>query len=110
MNSRKIIAVFDNAGTAQAAADSLREMGIGRERISIAGRDSDKRMESENARGGFWAHVREMFMPDEDRTALQEHMTRGGYVLSATVSDEEVDEAIERLERGGAVDLSAREA
>src|SRR5688572_13074022 len=110
MTSRKIVAVFDSEGTAEAAADSLAEMGIARERISIAGSDSERRMESGNARGGFWAHVREMFMPDEDRTTLEECMTRGGYVVSASVTDEQADEAIARLERSGAVDLSAREA
>jgi uncharacterized protein (TIGR02271 family) len=110
MASRKIIAVFDSEGAAQAAADSLAEMGVSRERISIAGRDSERRVEGENARGGFWAHVREMFMPDEDRATLEECVTRGGYVVSASVNDEEIDEAIARLERSGAVDLSAKEA
>ncbi len=47
-------------------------------------------------------------MPDEDRSALQEHVSQRRLRSSASVTDEEVDEAIERLERSGAVDLSAR--
>ncbi len=52
MNSRKIIAVFDNGGRRGPRRRACREMGIPRDRISIAGRDSDKTVESENARGG----------------------------------------------------------
>lgn len=50
----------------------------------------------------------EVFMPDEDRATIDESIRRSGFVLSASVADEQADEAIECLERSGAVDLDQR--
>jgi uncharacterized protein (TIGR02271 family) len=111
MTSRTIIAVFDTPDDAQNARDSLMELGMERERISIVDQDSTElTTQSDTHRGGFWAHVKQMFMPDEDRATLDESLRRGHCVLTATVDDEDADAAIMCLERAGAIDLDEREA
>jgi len=111
MTSRTIIAVFDTPDAARNARDSLLDLDIERERISIVDQSSSEfSTQSDTHRGGFWAHVKQMFMPDEDRATLDESLRRGSCVLTATVDDDRVDAAIMCLERAGAIDLDEREA
>jgi uncharacterized protein (TIGR02271 family) len=111
MTARKIVAVFDTHEAAERARDSLVDLGLEADRISISDRDSSEfRTETKEARGGFWAHVKALFMPDSDRETIEESMRRGGCVLMATVDDTRADEAISRLEAAGAIDLDARES
>jgi uncharacterized protein (TIGR02271 family) len=112
MPSRRIIAVFDSQSAAQRAREELIELGLPTEDVSIVDQSSQE-LSAESVtgeRGGFWAHVKAMFMPDEDRATLEESIRRGEYVLSATVSDPYADEAIRRLDNAGAVDLEQRSA
>jgi uncharacterized protein (TIGR02271 family) len=112
MPSRRIIAVFDSQSAAQRAREELIELGLPTEDVSIIDQSSQE-LSAEGGsgeRGGFWAHIKAMFMPDEDRATLDECIRRGGYVLSATVSDPYADEAIRRLDDAGAVDLEQRSA
>jgi uncharacterized protein (TIGR02271 family) len=111
MTARKIVAVFDTHEAAERARDSLVDLGLEADRISISDRDSSEfRTETKEARGGFWAHVKALFMPDSDRETIEESMRRGGCVLMAAVDDTRADEAISRLEAAGAIDLDARES
>jgi uncharacterized protein (TIGR02271 family) len=111
MISRTIVAVFDTRDAAQNARDSLLDLGIERERISIVDQSSSEfTTQSDTHRAGFWAHVKQMFMPDADRATLDESLRRGNCVLTASVDDDRVDEAITCLERAGAIDLEEREA
>src|SRR4051812_32691609 len=100
MTSRKIVAVFDSQEAARSARESLMSLGLSREKVSITDQGSSERtLHTPEARGGFWAHIKEMFMPDADRHTVEESMRRGGCVLVATVDDDVADEAIERLDR-----------
>jgi uncharacterized protein (TIGR02271 family) len=111
MTSRKIVAVFESRDAAENARSSLLELGLHQDHISIADQQSGQRtVRSPAAHGSFWAHIKEMFMPDEDRSTIEESIRRGEYVVVATVDDTRADEAIARLERAGAVDLNDREA
>jgi uncharacterized protein (TIGR02271 family) len=111
MTSRKIVAVFDTQEAAQAARESLMSLGLPRERITVTDQGSSERtVHTQEARGGLWAHIKEMFMPDSDRYTIEESMRRGSCVLVATVEDDLADAAIERLDRAGAIDLADREA
>ncbi|MFL6606496.1 MAG: YsnF/AvaK domain-containing protein [Steroidobacteraceae bacterium] len=111
MTSRKIVAVFDSQSAAQSARNSLLELGLDREQISITDQSSSEQaVRTPEARGSFWAHIKEMFMPDRDRYTIEESMRRGGCVLVATADDDQADEAIARLERAGAVNLDERES
>jgi uncharacterized protein (TIGR02271 family) len=111
MTFRKIVAVFDTQDAAQNARDSLLELGLQREQINIVDQGSGEfsTRTADGRQAGFWAHVKEMFMPDDDRETLEESVRRGGYLLSASVDDDRVDEAIARLEAHGAVDLDQRQ-
>lgn len=111
MTSRTIVAVFDTQDAAQNARDSLLDLGIEREQISIVDQSSSElSTQSDTHRGGFWAHVKQMFMPDDDRATLDESLRRGNSVLTASVEDDGVDDAIACLERAGAIDLDERAA
>ena len=112
MTARKIVAVFDTAAAAQTARTRLIERGIPGERIAITDQKSwdGRKLETSQARGGFWAHIKEMFMPDHDRQTYEESMRRGGCLLVATVDDAIADQAVACLESAGAIDLDEREA
>jgi uncharacterized protein (TIGR02271 family) len=111
MTSRKIVAVFDSREPAERGRDSLLQLGLSREHISISDQDSSERtVRTPEAHGGFWAHVKEMFMPDSDRQTIDESIRRGGCVLVASVDDTRADEAVSQLENAGAIDLEERES
>jgi len=111
MTARKIVAVFDGPEAVQTARNRLIEMGIPADRITVADQSSsgERKLQTSHAQGSFWAHVKEMFMPDHDRHTYEESVRRGGYMLVATVDDRTADGAIACLERAGAVDLDERE-
>jgi uncharacterized protein (TIGR02271 family) len=60
----------------------------------------------------MWATIRNAFLPDEDRHVYEEGVRRGGYLLTADVDEDEVDEAIRALEAGhsAGVDIDERSA
>ena len=111
MSARKIVAVFDSSEAAQNARTSLIDRGIPSEQIKITDQGSlgEHRLETPQARGSFWAHLKEMFMPDHDRQAYEESVRRGGYMLVANVDEALADETINCLESAGAVDLDERQ-
>jgi uncharacterized protein (TIGR02271 family) len=111
MTSRKIVAVFDSSESAQTARTRLIEKGVPRDRITIADQGSwgERKLETPHARVSFWTHVKEMFMPEHDRHTYEESLRRGGYLLVATVDEQDADETVACLEQAGAVDLNARE-
>jgi len=111
MTARKIVAVFDTSAAAQAARTRLIERGIPGDRITITDQNTgERKLETPHARGSFWAHIKEMFMPDHDRHTYEESMRRGGCMLVASVDDAIADQAIACLESAGAIDLEERES
>lgn len=108
MTARQIYAVFDSRDAAARAREDLLGLGLQPERISIT--DQASSVEGDDHRGGLWAHMKEILMPNRDRATIDESLRRGGTVLVANVDDTRADEACARLDRAGAVDLDAREA
>ena len=111
MTSRKIVAVFDSSEAAQTARTQLLEKGVPRDRITIADQSNwdERKLETPHSRGSFWTHVKEMFMPEEDRQTYEESLRRGGYLLVATVDEDACEATVACLEQAGAVDLDTRE-
>ncbi|HEU4626681.1 MAG TPA: YsnF/AvaK domain-containing protein [Steroidobacteraceae bacterium] len=110
MAQTQIYGVFDSRAAAQRARERLDRMGIARECVTIADRDSAERtVESGDGRGGFWSHVKSMFMPNEDRATIDESLRRGDSVVIATISEAQHDLVMVALEEEGAVDLDERE-
>ena len=58
---------------------------------------------------GFWASLKDMFMPEEDRYTYAEAMHRGSIMVAATVDDAHAARAEDILEQHGTVELDERE-
>jgi len=111
MHTRRVVAVFETPEAARMARYGLLELGLSPEQVTITDPSSAERtVEHPQGRGTFWAHIKEMFMPDRDRHTYQESLRRGSCVLVATVDDDRADEAIACLDRAGAIDLDQRES
>ena len=112
--TRTITGLFDDRSEAEAVVSHLRSHdGIDGSRISIHGNtDATTGSTAGSTTGdtGFWASLKELFIPDDDRQAYAEGIRRGGYVVSAEVDEGIVDHALDIFESHGAVDLDTREA
>ena len=114
--SRTVTALFDTRADAEA----------GRERILAAEIDADNVRIHDNAsmsatsqsqtassysttqEPGIWSSIKNAFLPDEDRHTYEEGVRRGGFLLTADVDEDEVDEAVAALEDANSVDIEER--
>jgi uncharacterized protein (TIGR02271 family) len=107
--NRTITGLFDTREAAEAVVAHLTTHdNVPRERITIHAATG----EAGTATGeddGFWASLKSLFMPEEDRYAYSEGLRRGGVVLSAELEEEKVAHAMDVFEEHGAVDLDSRE-
>jgi uncharacterized protein (TIGR02271 family) len=109
--TRTITGLFDDRASAEAVLNHLvQHDGIDRSRVSIHGADTAVDTTTTHEDTGFWASLKSLFVPDEDRYAYSEGIRRGGVVLSAEVEESQVSHAMDVFEEHGAVDLDAREA
>jgi uncharacterized protein (TIGR02271 family) len=110
---RIITAMFDDRSQADAAVQRLtQDLSIDRDLIQVYAADaaSTTAPASGTHDTGFWASLKDLFVPDEDRHAYAEGMRRGSIVVSAQVEDTMIDDAMTILESQGAVDLDSRES
>ena len=112
--TRTITAMFGDRSKAEAAVDELVQgLGINRSQVQVhaadAGSTSATAATTANE-GGFWASLKDLFVPDEDRSAFAEGIRRGNVVVSAAVDEAKTEHAMDILENHGAVDLDAQEA
>lgn len=110
--SRTITALFDSRTDAEAARSRLTATNIDADNVRIvdqndSGVGSDS---SGSSGGGFWASIKDVFVPDEDRHSYDEGLRRGGVMLYASVDDDDVDRAVTVLEETGSVDMDERES
>jgi len=107
--NRTITGLFDTREAAEAVVAHLTmHDDVPRDRITLhATRGEAGSGAAED--DGFWASVKNLFMPDEDRHAYSEGMRRGGVLLSAELEEEKVAHAMDVFEEHGAVDLDSRE-
>jgi uncharacterized protein (TIGR02271 family) len=119
MAQQTILVHFDSRSDAQKALDALLQAGIGRSSIRMlpeAETTSYTRSSTTTAydyrkdEGGFWASLGDLFLPDDDRYAYAEGMSRGGVTLAVTAEGGQIDRVSEIAERYGAVDMAEREA
>lgn len=113
--TRTITAMFSNRTAADRAVSQLsRELGLesGQVRVHAAEAGSTGVATSGAATEdtGFWASLKDLFVPDEDRSAYAEGIRRGNVVVSADVDEGMLDRAMDILEHNGAVDLDSQEA
>jgi uncharacterized protein (TIGR02271 family) len=109
---RTVTAFYDSMADAQAAAATIVDAGVDRHSVRILDQ-SEADTSSAAAAGadqstGFFAALRDLFVPDEDRHAYAEGIRRGGALVSASVDDSAVDRVVSLLDETGAVDIDAR--
>ena len=98
-----ITSLYDQRAEAQATCDQLRDrFGDGRFRII----DNNP---SESDREGFWARIKQSFLPESDRIVYGEGVRRGGYLLHAQVEEADADGVCAILEQSPSIDLDERE-
>ena len=114
--TQTITGLYDDQAQAQTALSKLVAAGFPQGSIRLTPGASTTTTRStgsyDHARdeGGFWAGLKDLFMPEEDRYAYSEGLSRGGTLLTASVDDSRVAAAMDILEENGSVDLDEREA
>jgi uncharacterized protein (TIGR02271 family) len=111
MTERTITAMYDSSSQAEAARDELVGIGVPSADINIRGTSGGASsggttMADDNR--SFWDDLKDLFVPDEDRHTYAEGMRRGGSLLTANIPAGLEDQAIDVLDRSGAVDLDTR--
>ncbi len=110
MATRTITALFDSRAEADQAAQALMsEARLSQSSVQVQAGTGGAGASAQEDKG-FFASLKDLFIPDEDRHAYAEGVRRGGAMVSAQVEDSQIDSAMDVLERHGAVDLDEREA
>lgn len=114
--SRTVTAMFDNRSEAESARERLSASGVEADRVRIIDQgssDSGSGMGSGSSGSGnhegFWASLKDMFLPDEDRHAYGEGIRRGGYMLVAEVDESDANRACSILDESNSVDFDQRQ-
>ena len=115
MTTKTLTAMFNTRGDAEKAGQMLTSqlrLDGSALRLSPGAGVSDAGYDASNpyAEKGFFASIKDLFLPDEDRYAYAEGMRRGAVLLNATVDESQVSQASATLEQAGALDLDAQEA
>ncbi|MBP2506284.1 MULTISPECIES: YsnF/AvaK domain-containing protein [Methylobacterium] len=112
--TQTITALFDRPAEAQAAQAKLVAAGIPQSAIRlIQGAQTAHTSGSydyHKDEGGFWGSLKDFFMPEEDRYAYSEGLSRGGTLLTVQTDQARLETAYDILEQNGSVDLDQREA
>ena len=106
--SRTITAFFDSRTDAEAARQRLTQSRIDADNVRIV--DQSSAGTSGSQEQGLWDSIKEAFMPAEDSHAYEEGMRRGGYLVCASVDEDEADEAVRILDEAGSVDFDERQS
>jgi uncharacterized protein (TIGR02271 family) len=104
--------MFDSRSEAEAARDRLSASNIDADRVRIIDQSSSDGSSGRTSPGdeGFFASLKDMFMPDEDRHAYGEGIRRGGFLLTAEVDEHEADQACQILDQSNSVDFDQRQS
>jgi len=114
--TQTITAMYDDQSQAQSAMSKLVAAGIPQSAIRLTPGSSTTTTRSTGSydhtrdEGGFWAALKDLFVPEEDRYTYSEGLSRGGTLLSASVDESKVSTVMDILEEHGSVDLEEREA
>lgn len=106
-------ALFDRRADAEAVQQKLKSLGIiDLDEPDIHDQDApdfDQDKYSTRQEAGLWGAPKMLFPPDEDRHLHEEHLRRGGFLLTVTVDDAEAARVHDVLERSDAIDVEERE-
>ena len=107
VHSRMITAFYDSYAAATAAMSRLETAGNLRQHMTLI--SGTNGLDSGPAETGFWASLRDMFLPDEDRQVYAEGLHRGGYILSVKADEANYDRVLDIVDVDGTVDMDERE-
>ncbi len=110
---RTYTALYDNRADAEAAQTRLQGLGIlDADGFGISDQTSEG-FDRNNVSGGdhrsFWDKLMGAAPPRDERRVYEEHIGRGGYLLTVRVDDQNADRVRDELEASGAVDVDERE-
>ena len=109
--SSTVTAMFDTRADAEAAKERLKQSNVDADHIHVHDKSSagyEEQGYSTHEDQGFWASVKNAFLPDEDRHTYEEGVRRGGAVLTVDVDEDDVARAVQVLEEAGSVDVDDR--
>jgi uncharacterized protein (TIGR02271 family) len=105
--------LYDSRTDAEAARARLTATNIDADNVRIVDQNEAGGFgggSGESSGHGFWASIKDVFVPDEDRHSYDEGLRRGGVMLYASVEDDDVDRATAVLDETGSVDMEERES
>lgn len=106
--SRTITALFDSRDDAEAGAQRLHQAGIDADHVRVHDQSSNTEASGGQEGHGFWSSIKNALLPDEDRHTYEEGVRRGGFLVTADVDEDSVDEAVRVLEEADSIDLDER--
>lgn len=107
-----ITGLFDSRPEAERTVEALvQRLGIPRDRVQAHAADTGNLTAGQGPADdqGFLASLRNMALPDEDRTTYEEGLRRGGVMVSVRTEEAQLDEVMDAFEEHGAIDLDTRE-
>lgn len=109
-NSRTITAFYDQRAQAEAAVTRLASAGIDRANINVRAGSGNSGTVATTGHDeqGLWESLKDMFLPDEDRSTYTEGLRRGGFLVTAKISGDQYAKALDILDDEGTVDLDQR--
>ena len=111
VHSRTLTAFFDTRGAADQAVSDLEAAGIPRQHIHrVDGGATSTPTTMSTGDTGFFAALKDMFMPEEDRYGYAEGLQRGGFLVSVRADEANYTRVTDILDRDGAIDMDEREA
>ena len=105
---RAVTAFFDTDDAADMARLDLIQAGVPAADIRVAGGEAGEATHAQPH--GFWASLKEFFLPEEDQHLYEEGLRRGGFAVSVQTDASAYDRVLEILDRDGAVDMEERAA
>lgn len=106
-----VTAFFDTSAAAEAAVNRIVAEGVPRDRIRVVAGEAggSAATASEPRHKGFFEALGDLFMPDDDRYAYAEGLSRGGFLVSLDTSSEMRERILDILDDEGTVDMDSRE-
>ncbi len=118
LQKHTITAFYESREYADTAANKLRQSGVPASDVTVSpdtARDEYSSMALPRAPGrrpkktGFWASLEDMFGDTEDHGTYAEGVRRGHVLLTARVTDAQLEHSIAILEEHGSIDLDEHE-
>jgi uncharacterized protein (TIGR02271 family) len=106
--SRRLTAFFDRREDAEQAMSRLRTLGVSDASMRLTGgEEATGRLGSSEP--GFWESIADFFFPPMDRSAYEEGLRRGGWLLTVgSVPASLYEQAVDILDSEGSIDLDER--